>query len=192
MSQKRLFMRKIRDLLRLKYELGRSHREIATSLGIANSTASDYVRRASAAGFSWPFRCRRDWTAPRWRRCCSRRSWRGFPGPSRTGATPTGSFRGTGRDAAAVGGWSTEPLIRTAIRTAGSASATRRGGDNSTWSFGRYTGRARSRSSTTAAPKFPVVDRDTGLPTPGPRWQLRYHGALHTSWHLLASGYMSP
>ena len=38
--------------MRLKYELGRSHREIATSLGIANSTVSDYVRRASAAGFS--------------------------------------------------------------------------------------------------------------------------------------------
>ena len=54
MSQRRLSMRKIRELMRLKYELGRSHREIATSLGIANSTVSDYVRRASAAGFSWP------------------------------------------------------------------------------------------------------------------------------------------
>ena len=47
-------MRKIRELLRLKYELGRSHREIAGSLGVANSTVSDYVGRASAAGFSWP------------------------------------------------------------------------------------------------------------------------------------------
>ena len=47
-------MRKIRELLRLKYELGRSHREIATSLGIANSTVSGYVRRAAAAGLSWP------------------------------------------------------------------------------------------------------------------------------------------
>ena len=47
-------MRKIRGLLRLKYELGRSHREIAKSLDIANSTVSDYVRRARAAGFSWP------------------------------------------------------------------------------------------------------------------------------------------
>ena len=34
-------MRKIRELLRLKYERGRSHREIAASLGIANSTVSD-------------------------------------------------------------------------------------------------------------------------------------------------------
>ena len=44
-------MRKIRELLRLKYELGRSHREIAASLGVANSTVIDYVRRASAAGY---------------------------------------------------------------------------------------------------------------------------------------------
>ena len=31
-------MRKIRELLRLKYELGRSHREIAASLGMAGLT----------------------------------------------------------------------------------------------------------------------------------------------------------
>ena len=54
MSQKRLSMRKIRELMRLKHELGRSHREIAASLGVANSTVSDYVRRAAAAGLSWP------------------------------------------------------------------------------------------------------------------------------------------
>ena len=47
-------MRRIREVLRLKHELGRSHREIAGSLGIANSTVSDYARRASAAGLSWP------------------------------------------------------------------------------------------------------------------------------------------
>ena len=49
MPKKRLSMRKIRELLRLKYELRRSHREIATSLGIANSTVSDYARRAAAS-----------------------------------------------------------------------------------------------------------------------------------------------
>ena len=95
MSQKRLSMRKIRELLRLKYELGRSHRDIATSLGIANSTVSDYVRRASAAGFSWPF-AGGAWTTLRWRRRCSRpRRRRGFPGRSRTGYRSTGSFRAT-------------------------------------------------------------------------------------------------
>ncbi len=54
MSQKRLSMRKIRELMRLKYELGRSHRETAASLGVANSTVSDYAGRARAAGLSWP------------------------------------------------------------------------------------------------------------------------------------------
>ena len=52
MPKKRLSMRKIRELPRLKYELRRSHREIAMSLGIANSTVSDYARRAAAAGLT--------------------------------------------------------------------------------------------------------------------------------------------
>ncbi len=47
-------MRKFRELMRLKYELGRSHREIAASLGIANSTVSDYAGRARAAGDMTP------------------------------------------------------------------------------------------------------------------------------------------
>ena len=47
-------MRRIRELVRLKHELGRSHRETAGSLGIANSTVSEYARRAAAAGLSWP------------------------------------------------------------------------------------------------------------------------------------------
>ena len=37
-----------------KYELGRSRREIAVSLGVANSTVSDYAGRARAARLSWP------------------------------------------------------------------------------------------------------------------------------------------
>lgn len=47
-------MRRIREVLRLKHELRLSHREIARSLGIANSTVSDYLGRARAARFSWP------------------------------------------------------------------------------------------------------------------------------------------
>ena len=47
-------MREMRELPRLKYELGRSHREIAGSIGVVNSKVSDYVRRATAAGLSWP------------------------------------------------------------------------------------------------------------------------------------------
>ena len=54
MPRKRLSMRKIRDVLRLKYGLGRSHREIAAMLRISHSTVGSYVRRAREAGVSWP------------------------------------------------------------------------------------------------------------------------------------------
>lgn len=54
MGQKRLSMRKIREVLRLKYELGRSNREIGTSLKVSHSTVGEYVRRAAEAGVSWP------------------------------------------------------------------------------------------------------------------------------------------
>ena len=50
MSQKRLSMRKIRDVLRLKYGLGRSHREIAAILRISHSTVGSYVRRGARGG----------------------------------------------------------------------------------------------------------------------------------------------
>lgn len=40
--------------MRLKYELGHSHREIAPSLGVANSMVSDYAGRARVVGLSWP------------------------------------------------------------------------------------------------------------------------------------------
>ncbi len=47
-------MRKIRDVLRLKYGLGRSNREIAAILRISHSTVGSYLRRAHEAGVSWP------------------------------------------------------------------------------------------------------------------------------------------
>lgn len=54
MAQERLPMRKIKEVLRLKYELGRGHREIARSCGIGHSTVREYLRRAEAGGVSWP------------------------------------------------------------------------------------------------------------------------------------------
>ena len=53
MAQKRLSMPRVREVLRLKYELGRSHRQIAAALGIGHSTVGAYVRRAKAVGISW-------------------------------------------------------------------------------------------------------------------------------------------
>jgi transposase len=46
-------MRKVREVLRLKYEQGRSRAEIAASAGIGASTVSGYVARAERAGLTW-------------------------------------------------------------------------------------------------------------------------------------------
>jgi len=47
-------MRKIREVLRLKLELGLSDRLIGQSVGLARSTVQDYVIRAQQVGVSWP------------------------------------------------------------------------------------------------------------------------------------------
>ena len=50
MAQERLTMRKIREVLRLKWECGLSNRAIARSCSISHSTVGEYLRRAEAAG----------------------------------------------------------------------------------------------------------------------------------------------
>jgi transposase len=51
----RLSMRKIKEVLRLKYEAGLGNRQIARSCSINHSTVADYVIRAKAAGLDrWP------------------------------------------------------------------------------------------------------------------------------------------
>ena len=47
-------MRKVKEVLRLKWESQKSNRQIAQSCSIAASTVSDYLGRAKAAGLSWP------------------------------------------------------------------------------------------------------------------------------------------
>jgi transposase len=54
MAQERLTMRKTREVLRLKWECGLSNRAIARSCSISHSTVGEYLRRAEAAGLSWP------------------------------------------------------------------------------------------------------------------------------------------
>jgi len=54
MSGKRLPMRKIREILRLKWVLYRSNRETARSLGISAGSVSQTVVRARQRGLDWP------------------------------------------------------------------------------------------------------------------------------------------
>ena len=54
MAFKRLSMRKIHLVLRLFFEAGLSIRAISRSIGASPSTVGEYVRRAAAAGLSWP------------------------------------------------------------------------------------------------------------------------------------------
>lgn len=54
MPAKRLSMRKIKEVLRLKWGKGMSNRKIATSSGIGRPTVSEYLRRATEAGLTWP------------------------------------------------------------------------------------------------------------------------------------------
>ena len=54
MANKRLSMRRIKEVLRLYFEQKRSLRLIAQAMSISPSTVSDYVSRAQAAGLAYP------------------------------------------------------------------------------------------------------------------------------------------
>jgi len=53
MARKRLSMRKTREILRHKWALERSHREVRDALGVGLGTISAAVARAEAAGLNW-------------------------------------------------------------------------------------------------------------------------------------------
>ncbi len=67
MPMKRLSMRKLKEVLRLRYELGLGQRQIARSCSIGQGTVSGYLKRAQEAGSVG--RCRKagmiaDWKPP--------------------------------------------------------------------------------------------------------------------------------
>ena len=53
MPNRRLSLRKIKEILRLKLECGISEREISRSCQVSRSTVGDYLRRAVAANLTW-------------------------------------------------------------------------------------------------------------------------------------------
>jgi hypothetical protein len=54
MPAERLPMRKIREVLRLKYACGANDRVISRSVGIGRTAIAEYVRRAAVIGITWP------------------------------------------------------------------------------------------------------------------------------------------
>jgi len=54
MPKERLSMRKIKEVLRLRYENALSERKIADSCKIAKSTVWEYITRAQRVGITWP------------------------------------------------------------------------------------------------------------------------------------------
>jgi transposase len=54
MARKPLSMRKTKEILRLKHELGLSNHQIAASLHISHVCVGNYLRRAREAGVGWP------------------------------------------------------------------------------------------------------------------------------------------
>ena len=54
MSQERLPVRKIREVIRLHHELALSNRAISRACNVSNSTVGEYLERAEKAGLGWP------------------------------------------------------------------------------------------------------------------------------------------
>jgi len=78
MPAERLPMRKVREVLRLKYACGASERVIARSVGIGRTAIGEYIRRAAVIGITWPIP---EAVVPRKRSdanssACGRRGWR--------------------------------------------------------------------------------------------------------------------
>ncbi len=54
MANRRLPVRKIKEVLRLKYDCNLSERQIARSCRVSRSTIADYIMKAKAARLTWP------------------------------------------------------------------------------------------------------------------------------------------
>ena len=141
MPARRLSMRKVKEVLRLKFDRGLEVRQIARSCSIPHTSVLNYLSRAKAAGVSWPLPEDLDDEA------LERRL---FPGPSARpdGLIPKPDFSSIHQElhaqsprdaAAALGGVQAESPGR-ATSTAASASSTRAGPASSTWRCARTIG----------------------------------------------------
>jgi hypothetical protein len=54
MPAERVIMRRVREILRYRFEDGLGHKAISYRVGAAPSTVRETLRRAAAAGLTWP------------------------------------------------------------------------------------------------------------------------------------------
>lgn len=124
MSQERVSVRKMRELLRLRYDLKLNQVQIARSCNLGQSTVFRYLKRFEESGLCWPLP-----------ESCSDRILEDvlFPRPSAKYPVHehrsifrhwTGSCRRTGTSACSCCGKNTGPANRTGISTAISATCT--------------------------------------------------------------------
>ena len=64
MPAERVSMEKIRDVLRLTFEIGMNRRKVSDATGICRTAVTDYLQRAGAAGLDWPLPVGLDDTGP--------------------------------------------------------------------------------------------------------------------------------
>ncbi len=61
-------MRKVKEVLRLRFELGLGQRQIARCCGMGLGTVHEYLERAVAAGIGWPLP--EAWAKKNWKPGC--------------------------------------------------------------------------------------------------------------------------
>ena len=127
MAATRIPMRKLREVLRLRLDAGLSTRAIARSCRLSVSTVSGYLGRIAVAKLAWPLPPELDDDGaltrllfPSEGQPVARAARAGLGGGPPRAAAPA-------RDASCSSGRSTESASPTAISTANSATATRRG-----------------------------------------------------------------
>src|SRR6202161_1845935 len=92
LPQKRLSMRKIKDVLRLRFGMNLGQDQIARSCSISQATVHRYLERAESGGLSWPPPVVRPgrWPAAMHRRRRNRLVGATDPGDPRSHARPDG------------------------------------------------------------------------------------------------------
>ena len=162
MATERVPMRKIREILRLKWVAQRSHREAARSLGVSAGTVAAAVGRARAAALTW------EAVEALSDDALERRLF--GPPPAEIDGEPAGAGPGLDppgapaarRHAGAAARRVPRPRTRPATATRRSARGIAPGARGSGSRCGRCTRPARRPSSTTRAMRPTIVDAATG------------------------------